>query len=78
MSNTLVDYRNGLTHARASRPQQAGQLDKERPVPSGDDLDRLAPGWAIQVVIDLVKYLHAEVGTPPQEWFTAMAVRVAP
>jgi hypothetical protein len=66
----LVDLRNGLIHARASRPETNSQPDSERPVPSKGDLDKLTPGWAVKVVVTLVRELHAAVrpSTPAPAW----------
>jgi hypothetical protein len=66
----LVDLRNGLIHARASRPETNSQPDNERPVPSKGDLDKLPPGWAVKVVGTLVRELHAAVrpSTPAPTW----------
>jgi hypothetical protein len=54
----LVDWRDGLVHARASRPEMSGQPEKERPVPSKGELDKLKPGWALAVVRTLLNKLH--------------------
>ena len=64
----LVDMRNGLVHASASRPETAQQPQEEKPIPSKDELDRLWPGWAIKVVIELIKNLHSSAETVPPSW----------
>jgi hypothetical protein len=64
----LVDYRDGLVHARASRPQTTARPNERMPVPSKTDLDRLAAGWAVRVVIERVRLLHEAVNTPVPEW----------
>jgi len=64
----LVDYRDGLVHARASRPQTTARPNERMPVPSKTDLDRLAAGWALRIVIDRVRRLHEAVNTPVPEW----------
>ena len=64
----LVDYRNGLVHARASRPESDSQSEESNPLPSKGNLDQLPAGWAVQVVVTLVRRLHDAVGTPPPEW----------
>jgi len=64
----LVKYRNGLIHARASRPETHSQPDDEKPLPSKAILDQLTPGWAVRVVVALVKNLHTVVQTSPPEW----------
>ncbi len=64
----LVEMRNGLVHARASRPETVQQPQKEKPLPSKGDLDQLPSGWATNVVVELIKNLHRSVGTPPPSW----------
>ena len=64
----LVAYRNGLVHARASRPESDSQSKERNPLPSKGDLDRLPSGWAVQVVVTLVRRLHDAVGTSPPTW----------
>jgi putative transcriptional regulator len=64
----LVNYRNGLVHARASRPESGSQGNESNPLPSRSDLDRLPAGWAVQVVVTLVRRLHDAVGTSPPTW----------
>jgi len=65
----LVNYRNGLVHARASRPESGSQgNEKSNPLPTKSDLDRLSAGWAVQVVVTLVRRLHDAVGTSPPTW----------
>jgi hypothetical protein len=54
----LVDMRHGLVHARSSRPETTRLPEREKPLPSKEDLDKLPAGWATQVVVTLVKELH--------------------
>lgn len=63
----LVRYRNGLVHAAASRPESK-KLSDNPPMPPKRELDQLQPGWAVRVVIELVKHLHKAAGTSPPEW----------
>jgi hypothetical protein len=67
----LVDFRNGLVHGRASRPDSDGVADAERPEPTTEQLSQRGPGWAVQVVTDVIKKLHEAVGTSPPEWISA-------
>jgi hypothetical protein len=67
----LVEVRNGLVHARASRPETAQQPQEEKPVPSKNDLDELPAGWATKVVVELIKTLHRSVGTSCPSWLVA-------
>jgi hypothetical protein len=64
----LVEIRNGLVHARSSRPETSLQPAKEKPFPSKGDLDQLPAGWATKVVITLVKRLHEAIGTTTPAW----------
>lgn len=64
----LVTMRNGLVHARSSRPETTQIPEKEKPLPSKEDLDNLPAGWATEVVVTLVKELHKAVGTSEPDW----------
>ena len=59
----LVEYRNGLLHAAASRPTTPGQPDEEAPTPRQAVLGQLQPGWAVGTVKDLIGGLNAAAGT---------------
>ena len=65
---TLVEYRNGLVHAGASRPETDSLRDDEKPVPSKTTLDQLEAGWAVRVVIELIRRLHEAAGTSTPAW----------
>jgi len=64
----LVNYRDGLVHARASRPETSSLSDDEKPLPSKTDLDRMLPRWAVQRIVTLIRYLHGAVGTSAPDW----------
>jgi hypothetical protein len=65
----LVNYRDGLVHANASRPEQLGVDQPEwMPMPSKSELDNLEPGWALGVVVERIRRLHQAVGTDPPTW----------
>jgi hypothetical protein len=64
----LVEFRNGLLHARSSRPETAGLPEASLPRPSMQQLDDLASGWAVGVVRQLILELCSAAGTPPPEW----------
>lgn len=64
----LVHYRNGLIHARSSRPETASLPDEQRPVPSKTTLDNLQAGWSVRVVVELIGQLHKAVGTATPSW----------
>ena len=66
----LVEFRNGLLHARASRPETPGLSASSLPVPSMDQLRSLSPGWACGVVSRLIQELNAAAGTNPPDWIT--------
>jgi hypothetical protein len=67
---TLVDFRDGLVHGSASRPQEAGQHKDLQPYPPPAELDRKSPGWAVGVVRALIEDLHRAAGTTPQKWLS--------
>ncbi|MGH7136739.1 MAG: hypothetical protein ACREHD_13435 [Pirellulales bacterium] len=67
----LVKMRNGLIHARSSRPETKGQLSHEKPLPSMGDLDKLPAGWAARVAVEPVKELHAATATRLPDWVAA-------
>jgi hypothetical protein len=64
----LIEYRDGLIHARSSRPENPTLPANEMPVPSKDDLDDLTPGWAICAVIAMIRNLNRAAGTPDPDW----------
>ena len=64
----LVEFRNGLIHARASRPQTAGLSEDQMPVPSMEELQALEPGWALGVITALIRELHLATGTREPDW----------
>jgi hypothetical protein len=65
---SLVGMRNGLVHARSSRPETGQQPEREKPLPSKGDLDKLQAGWPTEVVVTLAKELHKAIGTPVPDW----------
>lgn len=67
----LVKMRNGLVHARASRPETNELPEKEKPLPSKGELDKLEAGWAVKVIVELVGQLHKATGTPMPDWIKA-------
>ncbi len=60
----LVELRNGLLHARASRPSTDDLPEKFRPVPAPGELATIKHGWACSVAKSLVQKLHKDLGTP--------------
>jgi hypothetical protein len=64
----LVKYRNGLVHARASRPSTPELAADAQPVPGVDELAKIPHGWALDVAKNLVLQLHTELGTPPPDY----------
>lgn len=66
----LVEFRNGLLHARSSRPGRAGLPDASLPVPSLVELQSVGAGWPTDVVRRLILDLHASIGTPPPPWLS--------
>lgn len=68
MLGTLIEYRNGLVHARASRPATHSQPQESKPFPTKKVLEARGSGWAVGIVADLVEKLHAELGTPRPQY----------
>jgi len=66
----LVEFRNGLLHARASLPETSGLSASSLPVQSMDQLRSLLPGWASGVVRRLIQELNTAAGTNPPDWIT--------
>jgi len=66
----LVEYRDGLVHAAASRPSSSARPPREGPTPALGVLQAMEAGWPVRVVVALVKHLHATVGTAPPPWLT--------
>jgi hypothetical protein len=64
----LINYRDGLVHAAASRPATDSQPKETRPYPTKDMLRKLKPGCAVRIVVDLVRNLHQAIGTPVPEY----------
>ena len=60
----LVDYRNALVHAEKSLPRMANEKPSRMPL----TLDKLPPGWAVQIVVTLIQKLHSAVGTTAPTW----------
>jgi len=66
---TLVDYRNGLVHAGASRPINLQTPSAvAAPVPSASTLVSMIPGWPTNTVVAEISELHRCAGTPPPAW----------
>jgi hypothetical protein len=64
----LIEFRNGLIHARASRPENSALTPKEMPSPTMAELQALDPGWAVNVVGQLIRELNTAAGTKPPSW----------
>lgn len=64
----LVNYRDGLIHARASRPLTDSLPAEEKPVPDGRTLADMQPGWAISVVVAMIRAFHSASGFTSPEW----------
>ncbi len=70
----LIDYRNGLIHAAASRPDSDTQSEDLRPVPQVRDLAECPAGWALSVVAFRARKLHAASGTAMPRWLAPTQV----
>jgi hypothetical protein len=64
---TLVNFRYGLVHANASRPESNVPTDP-MPTPSLNDLDQMPNGWAVRVITKVIGRLHSAAGTPTPTW----------
>jgi len=64
----LLRYRHGLVHAAASLPATNKQPQKEKPFPTKKRLQERKPGWAVRIVVALVRDLHQAVGTCPPKY----------
>jgi hypothetical protein len=64
----LVDLRDGLVHARASRPLVPGSATNETPVPSVNALVEMEAGWPTKVVTNLVRSFHQHANKPIPTW----------
>jgi hypothetical protein len=64
----LVLYRDGLIHASSSRPESSRAPPEEGPRPSASVLNAVTPGWAVGIVEERARRLHACSGTQPPEW----------
>ena len=60
----LITKRNGLVHAKASRPFNSNVPQSEQPDPKRSELDEMNPGWAVEICVALVKQLHDGSSTP--------------
>jgi hypothetical protein len=65
---TLVEYRDGLIHASASRPTSPSNPGATPPVPPVDVLQDMEPGRPVRVVADLMRSLHTAVGSETPHW----------
>lgn len=68
---TLIDYRNGLLHANASRPHLRRKRSTSQPVqplPSSNQLKNYRPGCAVGVVMEVICELHSLSRTPVPSW----------
>jgi len=64
----LLRKRNGLVHARASRPEASGRPEKEKPSPTMRELTAMEAGCPTRVVVELVEQLHRVTGTDAPAW----------
>ena len=64
----LIEFRNGLVHARASRPSTFGLSAKLQPLPSVEALDALKPGEATEIVSVLIHELAVAAGHQAPGW----------
>ena len=67
----LVNFRNGLLHGRASRPDTEGLPENVRLEPTVEQLAQRRPGWATETVANLIRELHMATGTAIPSWLTS-------
>jgi hypothetical protein len=61
--NKLINYRNGFIHAHASRPITENLPEEEKPCPTKAEVEGLPSGWALKMVVDIIKDLHQELNS---------------
>ena len=66
--NKLVDYRDGLVHGAASRPETSSQPNKNNPVPSTKQLSKIESDWPTKAAVNLVGELHQTTNTQTPDW----------
>jgi len=59
----LIEYRNHLVHAHVSRPRSPSQPPESNPKISPEDINKLSPGRARDIVKTLVLDLHNALGS---------------
>lgn len=59
----LIRARNGLSHAEASRPYHSDVPESKLPYPERTELEKMKPGWAVEISVNLVRELHVGSGT---------------
>jgi hypothetical protein len=64
----LVHYRDGLVHARSSRPETAGLSKGELPFPTVAQLASCMPGWATTTLVRLIEHVHQAISTAAPTW----------
>lgn len=67
----MIDCRDGLLHARSSRPYQQSHSPRERMVPTVEQLDGVSPGAARDAVASIIEELCRAAGTTPPDWLQA-------
>ena len=72
--NSLVqDYRNGLIHARASRPESFGLPEESQPKSRMFDLSNFPAGWKLETITSFIVGLNVAAGTQQPNWLTPIA-----
>lgn len=67
----LVDFRNGLMHARASRPVTGDTPENAKPMPSPEEMQTLEPGWPSATAAKLIQEFSITLGVAKPEWASA-------
>lgn len=73
--NDLVDYRDGIVHARFSMPDGSEVAAESAPIPSQRTMTTVQSGWALRVVLVLAQELHQAAGLPMPDWLSEAVSR---
>lgn len=67
---SLIKFRDGFVHAKASRIYNDNTEEKNLPVPSQEELENtIQSGWAVTTAKNLVISLHQKIDSDPPGYF---------
>ena len=64
----IVEFRNGLIHARSSRPDSTSIPDRSRPIPKSKALSDMAPRRPLSDTIRMITKFHDALGIDLPDW----------